>query len=290
MELSPNVAMNIFRALEHDPIAQRDFMGAILGGGDTPRQRTRTTAKSRSPRPAAKTSGTRHVPTSNNRPLEVESAPITTNTKGSRMATATKSSAAKKAAAAKAKAKTSAAKPAAKKAAAKTAAASTNGDGPGKREAQKARDAELTAQILEMRGNDAKWGEIASELSITSGKAQFLIMLHEVAEGTVPKITWRNDTEKVAKVKKAREAQDEHSSWGWLAARTGISEGTLKAFMSEHMDVKGTNVAIARGAATKTNGTTKIGGAPAKKAAAKGTSSAAAKAKAAKAKRAGRPS
>lgn len=127
------------------------------------------------------------------------------------------------------------------------AKASKNGDGPSKREAQAARDAELTTKVVERRGNDEKWGEIADALHITPGKAQFLMMKHEVAEGDVPSIRHRNDAELLAGIRKAREANNEYSSWGWISARTGVSEGKVKAIATEAgMNVKGSNVAVAR--------------------------------------------
>lgn len=156
-------------------------------------------------------------------------------------------------------------------------------DGPSKREAQKARDAEYTTTILERRGNGDKWGEIASDLNITPGKAQFLFMLHEVAEGNVPAIRHRNENELVTGIRKAREANNQYSSWGWIAARTGVSEGKIKALAEEAgIPVKGTNVAVARSEAN--GGKAKGDGKTRTQATTKGTGKASSKAAKAKAK------
>jgi len=193
------------------------------------------------------------------------------------MATATRKSAAKsKVAAAKAAPKGKTAKSAATKA--------TTTDGPSKRELAKARDAELTTQIVASRDAGEKWGEIASAHSITPGKAQFLYMLHCVAEGDVPSIKHRNETELVNGIRKARDAHDTYSSWGWIAARTGVSEGKIKALATEAgMDVAGSNVAVRRaeanGSSKKSDSKTATQAGRAKSA--KGTASAS---KAAKAK------
>jgi hypothetical protein len=189
------------------------------------------------------------------------------------MATTTRTKGASKGAAkGKARAKTAAAKPKAE-------------DGASKRAAQKARDEKFTERILEMRANDESWGAIAAELNITSGKAQFLMMLHRVAEGDVPAIRFKagDDADLVAKTVAAREKQDEFSSWGWLSARTGVSEGTLKSKVAEAgHDVKGTNIAVSRaeknGGAKKADGKTATQAGRAKKGTA--TASKAAKAKA----------
>ena len=147
-----------------------------------------------------------------------------------------------KPAAKSAKGGTSKAKNAASKATAKTE------DGPSKRELQKERDAEFTAHIVEARENGEKWGEIASELSITPGKAQFLMMLHLVETGEVSAFEFDNDEELTEVIKEARTAADEYSSWGWIAARTGVSEGKIKRLAEEDgfWEPKTENISIVR--------------------------------------------
>jgi hypothetical protein len=190
--------------------------------------------------------------------------------KGTTMATATAST--RKTSAAKAKAKVAARKGSAaskstaakatnaKAAKAKNTATKAKSEGPSKREAAAKNDAALTEKIVEARANDEKWSEIATDLSITPGKAQFLMMKHDVAEGNVPAIKHRNENELIAGIKKARTANDAYSSWGWISARSGVAEGKVKALAEDNgMDVRGSNVAVTR-AATATNGQTKTGG------------------------------
>jgi hypothetical protein len=127
------------------------------------------------------------------------------------------------------------------------AAKAAKADGPSKRELAKAADAERTTTILERRDAGDKWGEIAADLNITPGKAQFLYMLNAVEVGDVKPIRHRNEDELVAGIKRAREANDEFSSWGWIAARTGVSEGKIKSLAEQAgMPVKGSNIAVAR--------------------------------------------
>lgn len=173
-----------------------------------------------------------------------------------------------------------------KKTAAGTKTTAKADDGPSKRELAKARDAEFTETIVERRDNGDSWGDIASDLNITPGKAQFLMMLHRVAEGDVPAIKHRNETELVNGIRKARDAQNEFSSWGWISARSGVSEGKVKALAEESgMEVSGSNIAVARaeanggGKKADTKTTKQAGRATAKKT---GGKAAAAKARAKK--------
>jgi hypothetical protein len=115
------------------------------------------------------------------------------------------------------------------------------------------------------------------------------MMLHRVAEGEVPTISTSGNEETVAKrINTARVKADEHSSWGWLAARTGWSEGRIKTLL----EAQGMYAPRAENIAAVRAGTTN-GAAPAKKtttarkpAAKKKSSTGAAKAKAkARAKR-----
>lgn len=98
-----------------------------------------------------------------------------------------------------------------------------------KREAREAQTAEQQATIVKRVINgDEKLAAVAKDLKITSGKAAFLIMLHRVAEGEVPTITGKNDEALLRAINVARNKADEYSSWGWLAARSGKSEGFIK--------------------------------------------------------------
>lgn len=161
------------------------------------------------------------------------------------MATATKKGTVKKSASAKGKT----AKAPAKTASKKTAATE---DGPSKRELQRERDNDLRAKVVDLREADTSWSEIAEALAITSGKAQFLMMQQQVEDTPKLKIRFKDDETLVAGIVAAREAEDAHSSWGWIAARTGISEGKVKALAEEAgLAVSGSNIAVAR---AETNG------------------------------------
>lgn len=94
------------------------------------------------------------------------------------------------------------------------------------RESQNA--TQLKAVVDRVINGDEKLSAVASDLKITSGKAAFLIMQHRVAQGEVPKITGKGDEGLLKNINTARLKADEHSSWGWLAARSGRSEGWIK--------------------------------------------------------------
>lgn len=163
-------------------------------------------------------------------------------------------------------------------------ATTTKSTGP-KRTAAAASNEALTKKMLAMRKQGKSWAEVGAELSITPGKAQFLNMLHEVAEGNVPTIsTSGNEDAVVKRIAAARAKADEYSSWGWLAARTGWSEGKIKTLLEASGDYtpRAENIAAVRAG---TNGTTKK---PAKKRASSKASTAKARAKARTAKK--RPS
>lgn len=115
------------------------------------------------------------------------------------------------------------------------------------------RDEQNTERMLEMREEGSSWSEIGTELGITPGKAQFLNMLHLVAEGEVkayPKNRLKDEESIAALVKEQRERADQYSSWGWISARSGISEPTLKRIHEEHNSwkPKTENIAIVRAA------------------------------------------
>lgn len=173
------------------------------------------------------------------------------------------------------------------KTAAKAKATATN-DGPSKRELAKARDAELTEQVLEAREEGQSWSEIAADLSITPGKAQFLMMLHRVATGDVKPLRFKDDETLTEQIKKARTAADEFSSWGWIAARTGVSEVKIKRLAEEDgfWSPKSENIAVTRAERHGDSGTTTKAKRTTAKAGTDGKASKAAKAKA-RAKRKG---
>lgn len=128
-------------------------------------------------------------------------------------------------------------------------------DGPTKREQQQAQNAELRERVVELRAADQSWSEIAGELNITPGKAQFLMMQHTVSKSPKLRLKHTDDESLVERIVEAREANDAHSSWGWIAARTGVSEGKIKALATEAgIPVAGSNIAVARAEA---NGSTK---------------------------------
>lgn len=138
-------------------------------------------------------------------------------------------------------------------------------DGPTKREMLAEQNAANTERIIELRDAESSWAEIAEELSITPGKAQYLMMLHLVSEGEVPAITFRNDDDLIRKCAAARAKADQYSSWGWISARAGVSEGKIKGLLEESGDYepKAENIAAIR---AEKNGTApaKKGNAPAK--------------------------
>jgi hypothetical protein len=118
-------------------------------------------------------------------------------------------------------------------------------DGPSKRELQREQNDALREQVVEMREAEASWADIADELSITSGKAQFLHMQHVVSETPKLKIRYKDEDELVEGIRDAREAEDQYSSWGWIAARTGVSEAKVKR-LAEEAGISMHNVAVSR--------------------------------------------
>lgn len=105
-----------------------------------------------------------------------------------------------------------------------------------KREAAAAQQEKMIEKVVKLRDKEKSWKEIGDEIGTTPGKAQYLMMLHRVAEGDVPKVpnAANPDSPKFAKsLEKARKAADEYSSWGWLSARSGLPEGKIKAIAEE---------------------------------------------------------
>jgi hypothetical protein len=90
------------------------------------------------------------------------------------------------------------------------------------------------AQIVRTRmveGNDHV-KDVAKTLKLTPGQTAFIKMQILVEDGTVKKITG-TPAQKLAKIVSARKRADEYSSWGWLAARSEMSEGTMKKLVAE---------------------------------------------------------
>jgi len=98
-----------------------------------------------------------------------------------------------------------------------------------KRAAREAQTATQMAYVVEHYvDGDESLSAVAKHLKITPGKAAFLAMQHRVAEGEVPAITGKTDEALLKAISKERNKADEYSSWGWLAARSGKSEGFIK--------------------------------------------------------------
>lgn len=88
---------------------------------------------------------------------------------------------------------------------------------------------------------------VAADFGIRSNIAHGYVRQAEFDGDPSLAIKGKNEVELLKRVNAARQAADEHSSWGWLSTRTGINEGTLKTKMAEAgYDVKGTNVASVR--------------------------------------------
>jgi hypothetical protein len=137
------------------------------------------------------------------------------------------------------------AKPAAVKAKPKTTKASAS-----KRTKATHDNDALRAKVAAGLDKGKSIGDIAESLHITAGKAAYLNMLNVVEETPRLRIKGRNEDEIAANIVKAREAEDEHSSWGWISARAGLPESKVKALAEDAgVKVKGSHVAKARAAA-----------------------------------------
>lgn len=89
-----------------------------------------------------------------------------------------------------------------------------------------AKNGAIQADVVKMREDGKKWGEIAEALDITPGKAMFLEMKAQVADNPKLAIKFSGDEDLTEKVLAAR--NDDMLSWGQISARTGVSEGKLK--------------------------------------------------------------
>lgn len=134
-------------------------------------------------------------------------------------------------------------------------AAASNGNGEAteaKRAAREAQSAEQRQYVIEhYLDGDEKLSAVAQHLKITSGKAAFLAMQVQVERGEVPAISAKTDAGLVTAIAQARAKADEHSSWGWLAARSGKSEGWIKSELEKagKYSPRAENVASKRAAA-----------------------------------------
>lgn len=79
---------------------------------------------------------------------------------------------------------------------------------------------------------DAHVKDVAKKLKLTPGQTAFIKMQILVEDGAVKRIDG-TPAQKLAKIVSARKRADEYSSWGWLAARSGMSEGTMKKLVAE---------------------------------------------------------
>jgi hypothetical protein len=104
---------------------------------------------------------------------------------------------------------------------------------------------------VEKNHGQMKLSEIAAHLGTTTGKAAFIKMQIDVAAGTVKPITGRTPKEIVNRTVAARKRADEYSSWGWLSARTGISEPKLKKMCAGKYQVFGSRIATERASKRK---------------------------------------
>ena len=91
--------------------------------------------------------------------------------------------------------------------------------------------AQKTVRELLVDG-DAHVQDVAKKLKLTPGKTAFIKMQILVEDGVVPAITG-TPAQKLAKIVTARKRANEYSSWGWLAARSGMSEPTMKKMVAE---------------------------------------------------------
>lgn len=96
------------------------------------------------------------------------------------------------------------------------------------RDAQAAKDKALAKQVVEKRKAGVKYAEIASDLSITVGKAIFLF--ETATTPTADKITFTTEADLGKKIVAARK---QGLSWGKIAARSGVPEGRVKTTWSK---------------------------------------------------------
>lgn len=135
----------------------------------------------------------------------------------------------------------------------------TKPNGNGRTRADEATQAERRNQVQQrvVEGGESA-ATVAKDLGITPGKAAFIAMQVRVDNGEVSKISFKNDEQLVKNTVAARAKADQYSSWGWLSARTGVSEPTLKSKVAEAgHEVAGSKIASVRKAARPASKTAK---------------------------------
>jgi hypothetical protein len=106
----------------------------------------------------------------------------------------------------------------------------TQKNGNGRNRADEATQAERRSQVQQrvVEGGESA-ATVAKDLGITPGKAAFIAMQVRVENGEVAKIAGKTDEQLIKNTVAARAKADQYSSWGWLSARTGVSEPALKS-------------------------------------------------------------
>jgi hypothetical protein len=136
---------------------------------------------------------------------------------------------------------------------------------PDKKKVDRAKqDADATKELLRRtgehprvknreEGDNESIADVAAELNMTSGKAAYLLMKDAVAKGKVPAIEAEDDDELVQAIIDARNEADEYSSWGWLSARAGVTEGWIKNELQDAgaYEPKAQNISTVRAAKRK---------------------------------------
>jgi hypothetical protein len=122
---------------------------------------------------------------------------------------------------------------------------------------REARDAELTAQIVELKEAGEKWSAITEAVGISPGKAMFLYEVSQVAPKD--RIKYNDDDDLAKKIVAARK---DGLSWGTIMARANISEGKARGLWEAATGKSTKGERIGKG------GRFPAGTAPAKKAAA----------------------
>jgi predicted transcriptional regulator len=82
-------------------------------------------------------------------------------------------------------------------------------------------DQKLVEQVIRRRTNGDSLGTIAKALNVTNGKAAMAELI-----GTTERVTIDDPAKLARAIAKDRKAG---KSWGWLAARYGVTEGTTRA-------------------------------------------------------------
>lgn len=106
-------------------------------------------------------------------------------------------------------------------------------------------DKDLAAKVAKRFNGGESLSKIAKSIKKTPGQTKFLVMLHTVAHSPKLRITHSTEKELVQGIRAARNAKDEHSGWGWISARTNVSEGKVKA-LAEANGIAMGNIATVR--------------------------------------------